>query len=490
MSSFEEAIHLLENRINLEQLQTFAAEDMTGRLDTLRQLLSLFGSPETKYRTVHVAGTKGKGSVCAFLESMFLAEGKRVGTFTSPHLYSVTERIRINGEACSNEDFAQLVFSVCGKIEPAVLETLTYFELITLLGFVYFAEQKIDVAVIEVGLGGRLDATSICRPDTVVISSISYDHIMQLGPALASIAAEKCGIIKPRIPVVSAVLHPEVQNVVRSKAKEANAPVYFLDESFFVKSSLAPQSSRFAFRFQAMLPEFPLDYEIDGIELSMPGSHQIRNAALAIAARLLLHQHFAMPDVQCVREGLQRAILPLRVEIVHPSAPDKPVIILDGAHNRSSVRAFIKTVTERFPNRRMFLVFGVSMGKDVEGMISELSGFFYHIFLTQYSNSSRAFPAAGLKRIFALDPGKVPQDDANDSGTNYMEPSVSLNPAIFDAVRMSAANFDEEPANLESFSSCVEALQHCLRIATPNDIVCVTGSMYLAAELRKYIINQ
>ncbi|MDR3234066.1 MAG: bifunctional folylpolyglutamate synthase/dihydrofolate synthase [Planctomycetaceae bacterium] len=487
MSSFEGAIRLLESRINLEKLQSFEADDMVGRLDMLRQLLSLFGSPETKYRTVHVAGTKGKGSVCAFLESIFIAEGKYVGTFTSPHLYSVTERLKINGKACSNEDFARLMFSVCGKIDPPILETLTYFELLTLLAFVYFAEQNVDVAVFEVGLGGRLDSTNVCRSDAVVISSVSYDHLIQLGPTLTSIAAEKCGIIKPRVPIVSAVLHPEAQSVVRAEAKADNAPVYFLGESFFVKESRDVQSSRFSFRFQAMLPQFPVDYEIDSIELSMPGSHQVRNASLALAARLLLNQHFGNPDIQNIRSGLQQTALPLRVEIVHPSSADKPVVVFDGAHNRSSVRAFVRTVTEHFMNKRLLLVFGVSLGKDVEGMIAELSGFFYYIYLTQYSNSRRAFPAEGLKRIFSLDPGKLPPDEEEYGSMNFMEPSVSLNPAIFDAVQMSPANFDRTPAHLESVENCVEALQRCLQKAAPNDVVCVTGSLYLAAELRQYV---
>ncbi|GHT16087.1 hypothetical protein FACS1894170_13520 [Planctomycetales bacterium] len=191
--TFDEAVRLLESRVNLEQLQSFEPDKMTGRLDMIRQILADLGNPEQQYRTIHVAGTKGKGSVCAFLELIFLTEGKRVGTFTSPHLYFFTERIKIDGNPCSDDDFTRLMFSVCDKIEPAKLAELTYFELLTLLAFVYFSEQKIDAAIIEVGLGGRLDATNVCNPDVTVITSISYDHMMQLGPSLAEIAAEKSG---------------------------------------------------------------------------------------------------------------------------------------------------------------------------------------------------------------------------------------------------------------------------------------------------------
>ena len=479
--SFEESVRLLEDRINLERLQSFEPQVMEGRLDILRKILASLGNPETAYRTVHIAGTKGKGSTCAMLESMLLKDGWRVGRYSSPHLYSFTERLIINGFPCPPDEFTELFFSVYEILEPDTLQLLTYFELLTILAFVYFAKKKVDVAVFETGLGGRLDATNVCHPDVSVITSISFDHIMQLGPTLADIAREKSGIIKPGVPVVTTVLHPEAQDVIRDCAKSAGSPLYILNEHFFIRHCDLPEATRYAFRYDALLPEFPVELSLDNITLKMPGGHQIRNASAAISAFLLLHHREKTFDVTTIQEGLQNSFLPLRGEVIRLSE-DSPTLIFDGAHNRSSIRALITMISEMFPNRRLLLIFGTSIGKDVEGMFTEISGHFYHIFLTQSSYSIRRFPPQGLQSILAANLDNYPLNEQESDG-NFLTPSVNLASDAADTVTL-PLDIDREVEHISVMENCKEALERCLLMADAKNVICVTGSLYLTAELR------
>jgi len=455
--SFAEAARLLHDRVNLERLQSFTPQDMEGRLDLLRQILTSLGHPETTYRTVHVAGTKGKGSTCVMLESILLESGHRVGRFTSPHIYSFTERLMIDGLACPPDEFTELLFSVCERIEPDTLSSLTYFELLTLLAFVYFAQKHVDVAIFEVGLGGRLDATNVCRPDVTVITSISYDHTAQLGPTLSDIAAEKSGIIKSGVPVVTTALHPEPQNIIRNRAKLLGSSLFVLDEHFFVRRSRISEVSRYTFRYDARLPKFPVEFSLDALSLTMPGTHQVCNASGAISTFLLLQwgdgtsrggRSKSDDDPhETIRRALHKASLPLRVEIIR-CHDESPTFVFDGAHNRESMQALVATVSEMFPNRRFLLIFGASLGKDVEGMFAEIRGHFDPIFLTQTSESSRRFPPQELRSMFALPEAAV-------------------------TVR----------------ENCKDAWEQCVRMAEKGDVICVTGSLYLAAELRQLLIR-
>jgi dihydrofolate synthase/folylpolyglutamate synthase len=398
-------------------------------------LISL-SNPEAKYRTIHITGTKGKGSTCVILESLFRASGYRVGRFTSPHLYSFTERLMIDGAACPPDDFAELFFFVGEQIEPDIFQSLSYFELLTLLAFVYFARQKVDVAILEVGLGGRLDATNLCRPDVSVITSISYDHMAQLGPTLADIAREKSGIIKPGVPVVTTVRENEPLTVIRERAQSLGSPLWVLDEDFFVRQHNVPNT----FCYEARLP---VKLTLNDLSLKMPGMHQRENASAAISA-FLLTEPLSEPQAdgcEKIRHALCNAFMPLRFEIVRQD-DNSPTFIFDGAHNRASMQAFITTVEEMFPHRRLLLIFGASLGKDVEGMFAEIGSRFQHVFLTQSSDSSRRFPPQELRAMF--------------TGTN-----------------------------VSAGENCQTAWKQCTRMAETKDVVCITGSLYLAAELRK-----
>ena len=435
--SFDEAVRLLHARTNLESLQTFSPQDMEGRFEPLRNILTSLGNPERTYRTVHIAGTKGKGSTCVMLEAILREEGYHVGRFTSPHMYSFTERLMIDGIPCPPHEFTELFFSVCGQIEPDILQSFTYFELLTLLAFVYFSQQKVDVALFEVGLGGRLDATNLCCPDVSVITSISYDHMAQLGSTLTSIAAEKSGIIKSSVPVVTTVRHPEPQQVIRNRAKSLGSPLFVLNEHFLVHYDSSSASFRYVKNEKVTL---------DHLSLAMPGAHQIENAAAAITAFLLLHREKKPLDTDKIRVGLQKAFIPLRIEFVRRNE-ESPTLIFDGAHNRASMRALMETVEEMFPNRRLLLIFGASLEKDVEGMFAEIGERFEHVFLTQASDSSRRFRPRDLRSMLHLPDARV----------TVLEDGK-------------------------------EALEQCLQMAASKDVVCVTGSLYLAAELRQYIL--
>jgi dihydrofolate synthase/folylpolyglutamate synthase len=393
--------------------------------------------------------------------------------------------LTINGIPCPPDEFTELFFFVYEKIDPDVLVSLTFFELLALLAFVYFAQKKVDVAIFGVGLGGRLDATNVCQPNVSVITSVSYDHVIQLGPTLADIAAEKSGIIKPGIPIVTTVLHSEPQAVIRNKAKSTGSPLFVLNEHFFVHPSAALTRSRYVFRYDASFPDFPVSLSLDDVSLKMPGSHQVRNASAAISAFLLLHQNSKF-NTENIRTGLQNAFIPIRGE-VFPRSGDLPTVIFDGAHNRSSIRAFLRMVMELFPNRRLTLIFGASLGKDVEGMFAEISGHFHRIFLTQSADSNRRFPPQGLLSILALYP-EISLDAEQSDCEHYLQSSVSLLPHIMDTLTF-PIDIDRDLPHITPMENCKDALEQCLRETKKEDVVCITGSLYLAAEVRKYFLE-
>ncbi len=517
--SYDEAIEFLHTHTDLEKSRWFSAQDMGKRLGSLRRYLELADNPEKKYRTIHVAGTKGKGSTCAMLGAILREMGFRVGLFTSPHLYTPLERLTINGELCSEEDFAYHIRIIKSRLEnfmPDLLETITYFELTTLAAFEYFARQHVDFAIFEVGLGGRWDATNLCSPELTLITSISFDHLEQLGPNLADIAAEKGGIIKPGVPLLSTVRRTEAQSVLRKIALSQKAPALFLGEAFFVHPSRLPNVPSQAFRFQTEGNIFSSKLRIEPLTVALPGSHQIRNAALAIAATLLLlqrgpHRHDARQpadqagiDQNAIARGLRRVSLPIRVEIF-PGATNSsrpaPHFVVDGAHNRSSLRALIKTLHENFPESRLLLVFGISLGKDVEGMLADIAQHFDQLFLTQHSSHPRRFPPQGLKTILSSVPDApheiweefrgITQQDSdciNSEDSVYLSLNIPV-PLDADRSRELETSHPSPLTCVEVYESSTEALEKCWNAAAPGDVVCVTGSMFLAAELRQYFLE-
>ncbi|HET6596526.1 MAG TPA: folylpolyglutamate synthase/dihydrofolate synthase family protein [Anaerolineales bacterium] len=325
-------------------------------------LVDELGNPQKSYPIIHVAGTKGKGSVAALCASALKAAGYRTGLYTSPHLWDYVERVQINGEPISHEQLIDLVEEI--KAAVAKIPKLTTFEITTALGLLAFAKNDVQAAVVEVGLGGRLDATNIVMPTVSVITSLSYDHMAVLGNTLAEIAGEKAGIIKEGIPVVSAPQEGEALEVLKRVAKEKDSPFILVgrDVKFErLTSSLEGQSLR--------LSSFnlPLSSESPTFDITIPllGAHQIENAAIAYTA--LKASGISISD-EAIQQGFARARWPARFEILRREPP----VVIDSAHNRDSARRLRETLDEYFPEVPVILIFCTLEDKDIAGMLEEL----------------------------------------------------------------------------------------------------------------------
>ena len=326
-------------------------------LDRMFALMEELGNPQSAYPIIHVAGTKGKGSVSALCASALQAAGYKVGLYTSPHLLDYCERIQVNGESISHEQMVELV----EEIKPAVakIPKLTTFEITTALGFLAFARQGCTAAAIEVGLGGRLDATNIVTPKVSVITSLSYDHTAVLGNTLTLIAGEKAGIIKQGVPVVSSPQKDEALEVVERVAKleECTFTLVGKDVKFeLLESSLDGQSLRII----DTLRRSTFD-----VRLSLLGSHQIENAATAYAA--LKTSGIAISD-EAIQKGFSQVKWRARFEVVRREPP----IIFDSAHNQDSFAKLRETLDTYFPDKQVYLIFGASEDKNIPGMFAEM----------------------------------------------------------------------------------------------------------------------
>jgi dihydrofolate synthase/folylpolyglutamate synthase len=327
------------------------------KLDRMFALMKELGNPQSKYPIIHVAGTKGKGSVSALCASALQAGGYKVGLYTSPHLLDYCERIQVNGEAISHEFMVELV----EEVRPAVakISKLTTFEITTALGFLAFAKLGCNAAVIEVGLGGRLDATNVVTPNVSVITSLSYDHMAVLGDTLAKIAGEKAGIIKPGVPVVSSSQPQDALEVLKSVARLNNSTFTLLGKDIKfekLRSSLDGQSLRI---------EDNLQHSTLNIQLPLLGDHQIENAATAYTA---LKTSGIKLSNEAIQKGISQVQWRARFEVVRRDPP----VIFDSAHNQDSFVKLRQTLDEYFPGKPVYLIFGASEDKNIPGMFAEI----------------------------------------------------------------------------------------------------------------------
>ena len=327
-------------------------------LDRMFALMDMLGNPHTRYPVIHVAGTKGKGSVSALCASALSAAGYKTGLYTSPHLQDYAERIQVDGQPMPHADLAALV----EEIKPAVARVpyLTTFEITTALGFLYFARQNCDAAVIEVGLGGRLDATNIVTPRVSVITSLSLDHTLVLGDTLAKIAGEKAGIIKPGVPVVSSSQKDEALGVLVRVAKERGCELTLVGRDVkFEALSHSIDGQRFLVT--------DVIHQTSDLELSIPllGEHQVENAAVAFAA--LKVSGLKVSD-EAIRQGFAATKWRSRFEI----ARREPPVIFESAHNQDSFARMYQTLETYFPGRQVYLILGASEDKNLAGMFAEM----------------------------------------------------------------------------------------------------------------------
>src|SRR5437016_5523721 len=356
-------------------------------LENTFKLAAFAGNPQHKLRFIHVAGTNGKGSTCAMLESVYRAAGLRVGLFTSPHLVSFRERIQVNRELISEADVVRLVAELREQCETGFqpVSTVkspgpeqgdrrdgcpTFFEVVTVMALRYFAEQKCDLVIWETGMGGRLDATNIVIPLASVITNIQYDHQKWLGETLASIAAEKAGIIKPGIPVITGADEPEAIQVIESIARRQNAPLTVVSPS------------------EAQRPP------LSAIELPLLGQHQRLNAALAIATVRALSSRISVSD-NCIRTGLSRVHWAGRLQLL--TRPSGQRILLDGAHNVGGAQILTAALNGFFPAARLTLVLGILGDKDWPAMCQILAPLAKRILLVPVASERSAAPQALAK---------------------------------------------------------------------------------------------
>ncbi|HET7100262.1 MAG TPA: folylpolyglutamate synthase/dihydrofolate synthase family protein [Terriglobia bacterium] len=429
---FKECLRILWDR----------GHELHGRkfdLDAIRAILAALGHPERRYPTAIVAGTNGKGSTTAMLAAILERAGYRTGLYTSPHLIRVNERIRINGRELSDDEFAAAFTAVHQVVEKLIGARVlpyhpSFFEYLTAVAFQHFALAAVDFAVLEVGMGGRLDATNVTNASVAVITNVDLDHQEFLGNTLIAIAAEKAGVIKPGRPVVSGCEHPEVREVIRQKCRETG--VEFIETGGIgAAHNLFHLDGRYGF-----------DLQMDGgdlqrITLQLAGRFQVKNAVVAATAvGQLRRAGFRIPP-EAIREGLQAASWPGRLEIIR----QRPLILLDGAHNPAAAREVAEFVRGHFKGRKLRLVYATMKDKAVGEISSILFPLAEAVYLTRPGLDRAALPEAILDSAVA-----VPRQTA----------------------------IQPDPAR---------ALQQAVEASLPDDIVLVAGSLFLVGAIKQAI---
>ncbi len=372
---YQQALDYIYSFIDYEKKRVIRNAEENFKLERMRHFLQILGDPHLRYKVIHVAGTKGKGSVCAFLESALRASGYKVGMYTSPHMVDFRERIQVNREWIDQQSMVRLTKKLKQTAEK--VPDITTFEMTTALGFLYFAEQDVDVAVIEVGLGGRLDATNVVEPLVTVISSISYDHTEILGDSLAKIAYEKGGIIKKSVPLIISPQRYTALKILQKVSKERYAPTVIVGKDILFGADTHSLDGQSLFVWapqeQELVNEFINsggDTEWSPLRLTIPllGYHQVANAATAYAALRKADECGLPVSTEAIKTGFQNTTWQGRFEILSLN----PRLVVDSAHNRDSALKLRQTINDYFPGIPVILIFGVSSDKDYSGILEEL----------------------------------------------------------------------------------------------------------------------
>jgi dihydrofolate synthase / folylpolyglutamate synthase len=412
--TYDEAIAFWFGSINYE-VRSATPEDL--KLERMRALLRGLGDPHSRLRIVHITGTKGKGSTAAMLGAVLQAAGYRVGLFTSPHLVHVEERMQVNGVPIRREELAALMEQVAPVVRAfggGPESTPTFFEISTALGFLHFVQRRVDIAIVEVGLGGRFDSTNVCQPLVSILTTVGLDHMAQLGNTVEEIAYQKAGIIKRGVPVVSGVWEPAPRQVIETVARDVGTVV--------------------------QMPAAAFDFE-----LGLLGAHQVDNAKLAVKTVELLRFRGLTIPLAAVARGLKSVRWPCRIEVVSRN----PHVILDCAHNLPSAQALADTLTESLAvTGRKAVVFAVSSDKDYPAMLRILAPRFDEFHFTKYGINPRCVPPEKLAEVLReIAPGK--------RFRTYTDA-----PTAWDAAWVETG---------------------------PRDLVCITGSVFLAGELHEAV---
>lgn len=433
---YTKALRFLASLTDFEKMRIVRYTNQNFDLDRMRTLLRKLGNPQDKFRSVHVAGTKGKGSTCAMIAAMLEGNGYKVGLYSSPHLVDIRERIQINGEMIPQAEFARLV----KLVEPMVTKarpTPSYFDVLTAVAMKYFADQKVDIAVIETGLGGRLDSTNVIKPEVTAITNISKDHMAQLGGTLERIAEEKAGIFKSGIPAVTVMQAPEVEAALKRVADKVGAPL-----------DIAGKTIEFSYRFESSRMLGPHNRvclttpssKFEHLAVPLLGEHQALNCGLALAVidRLKL-RGLALNDARTM-EGLAKTRVEGRMEMVL----NNPRVLVDGAHNAASIDAMMRAIGQHIPYDSMVVIFGCCGDKDVSGMLERIT--------------------SGADKVIFTNVNNIRTADPEELAARYVE--------LYGKMAQVAPNL-------------AAALEIANRAVTKEDLICITGSFYLVGEAKK-----
>ena len=405
-------------------LDSLNVDKMRFGIKAISKLLSRLGNPQNSYKTILIAGTNGKGSTAAMIASILCSAGYKVGLYTSPHLVDVRERIVINGKKIPLKEFNRTIADVKDKKEQPV----TYFEFLTAVAFVYFQRQKVDIAVLEVGLGGRLDATNVCKPLVSVITNISLDHMDYLGNTLDSIAREKAGIIKQKGICITAAKQNKVLEVLKNVCLRRRAKLYCLSSDIKIKKQK-----------DGILNYEGLYRNLKNLKIPLQGDHQLSNAALALAAiELCEKKGFSIADT-AIYAGLKNTHWEARLEVLQ----NQPLFLLDGAHNPAGISVLCRSFKKDFSYRRLILIFGALADKDYRRMLQKIVPLASIIILTQLKT----------KRA-------VPVNDIMETVKKMGYPAI-----VTENVK--------------------QAIERAQALAKKQDLICATGSFYLAGEIKQ-----
>lgn len=429
--AYQAALDYLYSFINYENKMPPSPEHARFNLDRMRWLLGELGDPQLEFPSVVVAGTKGKGSTCAFLESILRAAGYRTGLFSSPHLHSWRERVQVDRALISQSDVAAYV----ERLKPVVAllgqhGAPTVFELATALALRYFADQAVDIAVLEIGMGGRYDTVNVVTPLVSLITPISFDHMAILGNTIEEIASAKAGIVKPGVPVIVTPQWLAAEQVIAAEAAAQGAPL-FRSELGGLRRAGAPED-------QTM----PYGVPIQAERLGLGGAFQLENARTAVGAVLMLRSHGFLIDDAAILEGLQRASWPGRFEIL----ARHPTIVADGAMNAASAQR-LREALGTLPHQRLILVLGTSRDKDVDGLAREL------------------VPGASAVVL-----------------TKSFHPRAADPEFLAEHVRPLLRNADVPVVITDDIPPAIAAARE---LAGPDDLICITGSLFPVAAARE-----
>lgn len=443
-NSYKQANEFLLQTTDYEKLTQYKYDTSTFDLKRMEEMMAFAGNPHKKGKCAHITGTKGKGSTATIIASVFKELGLKTGLFTSPHLTYLGERMKVNDRMISQTMFVQLINRVKPYIDRIILKNTTlmptFFEIVTAIAFLYFEKEKADISVLEVGMGGRLDSTNIIMPEISVITPIGYDHTDRLGHTLNRIAYEKAGIIKEGVPVVSSMQEPEALSVISKTCKEKNVRLYLVGRDIVINDIKVTKRTD-VYGTECEIRTWRNKYK--NIFLPLIGQHQIENCAIAIGALEVLSETGVIKaGNEMVINALTKAKCPARIEVVS----ENPLVVLDTAHTVSSMKILRESIKENLSFKKLIVVIGLSKDKDIAGVLREIACATDDLILTRTGNPREAAPeqmAVTAKRFY-----------------------------------------HKKPIVIEDID---EALKEAKKIANKNDLICITGSFFLAGKVKKLL---